>query len=184
MSNNIISIKIYVVYIPLTPPINFDGSGTCDKNYNDSWTHQYIVEQPQFELRLPCHWQWHSWSRNLDAASSNQRCRIPKYNRATSSWNRSSKISFFTSISVAASKISCPLRRCVWNMNSKWIQKVPHTKTDNHVSALSTLNSVISSSPSSVQKLCQKKSMRIRSKYWPNVQVLSDLTDLESWWSM
>jgi hypothetical protein len=62
---------------------------------------------------LPCHWQLHFWSQTLDAARSNQRCRTKEGNRSTSSWNRSSKMSFLTSISVAASKDSCPLES--WN---------------------------------------------------------------------
>ena len=142
---------------------------------------------------LPCHWQLHSWSQTLDAARSNQRCRTKEGNRSTSSWNRSSKMSFLTSISVAASKDSCPLESC--ERNERRAMRIQYRESNGalHKNRQPSFRfdyfeerdfklAVICAWTHSEKRKAQSR--RISRQNGPNVHVLSDLTALDSWWSM
>ena len=104
-------------YIPLIPPINFEGSGT----WNLSWAKVVQIHICVLRATASCTkalFRAITMPFTVAFLKSNPGCcknRI-RYEKLefqqmshTSSWNRSSKMSFLTSISVAASKLSCPL---------------------------------------------------------------------------
>ncbi len=71
------------LYSPLTPPKNFDGSGTWEKREVTRETiafpeKRHCKAQKSTKLRreLPCHWLLHSWSQSLGAAIFYQRSRV------------------------------------------------------------------------------------------------------------